>query len=89
MYKDNILRYFKILTPDDKLVVSEVIEQVGKFYLAVIVAKLQRNMNVHQFELEDIFSKVKVRHEIFFNTLSFKYHLNHIGMLTVSLPCNT
>lgn len=83
IYKDNILRYFRILTPDDKLVVSEVIEQVGKFYLAVIVAKLQRNMNVYKFELQDIFEKVTVVHEEFFKTLSFKYHLNHIGLLSV------
>lgn len=43
-YKDNILSYFKILNYKGEIVDSEVIEQVGKFYLGN-----NRNFQIGQF----------------------------------------
>lgn len=96
-YKDNILSYFKILNYKGEIVESEVIEQVGKFYLgklffhkmvlftplAVIVARLKRNMVVNQLTIDDILQDVSTYKAAYYNVLSFKYQINHVGELDV------
>ena len=82
-FKDNVLKYFCILNEKNQLVVSEVMEQLGKFFLAVVVAKLKRNMLIEEFTVDDIVKDVTVVSDLFFSTLSFKYYLNHIGKLSV------